>query len=365
MLFYLLLFIITTYLVQIGSSSKSSQQPILIFPAITILSIIAALRSIDVGTDTQTYIELYDSIVNDENMSVILMILDTDLFFYATCYLAQHIGGIQVVFFCYSFLTFYFLYKALVKYRKFLPVWLGFILFLFFFYNASLNIMRQILAVSFILWSSTFLFEGKKKTFLILSIISIIFHMTAIIASGIIFVLYKISSTPTQNKKLSYSLFFIALIVAFLSVNLVISYMVAINFGHSYAYTSSAQKSQIGLTDMMISLFLIASSYVGMKRKVIKVVNIDFFYLSSIVCLVMFLTGIYNRFLMRMAYYNLVFACLYLPLIIKSPKIKKFKAPYMLVVLFMGFFYWLYLFVISGSNATIPYSTAEGLTFDF
>lgn len=365
MLFYLLLFIISTYFVQVGSSVKRSQQPVLIFPAIAILAIVATFRSTEVGTDTQTYIELYDSIVYDENISVILMILDTDLFFYTTCYLAQYMGGIQVVFFLYSFLTFLFLYNALVKYKRFLSVWIGFILFLFFFYNASLNIMRQILAISFILWSTTFLLEGNKKKFIILSIISIIFHMTAVIAGGIIYILFLLACNQQKKKHSSYFLFYIALIVGFLSVNIVMSYMVAINFGHSYAYTSSAQKSQIGLTDIMISSFLIATSYIAMKKKLVKIINIDFFYLSSIVCLVMFLTGIYNRFLMRMAYYNLVFACLYLPLIIQSEKTNKNRGSFKLAVLFLGFFYWLYLFVLSGSNATIPYSTVDGIVFNF
>lgn len=365
MLFYLLLFIITTYFIHVGSSIKSTQQPVLILPAITILAFVAAFRSTDVGTDTQTYIELYDSIVYDPNLSIILMILDTDLFFYTTCYLAQYVGGIQVVFFFYSLLTFFFLYKTLVKYKRYLSVWIGFILFLFFFYNASLNIMRQILAISFILWSSTFLLDGKKKKFIILCIISVIFHMTAVIAGGIIYVLYLLASNQQNKKHPSYFLFYIALIVGFLSVNIIMSYMVAINFGHSYAYTSSAQKSQIGLTDLMISTFLIASSYLAMKRKLVKVISIDFFYLSSIVCFVMFMTGVYNRFLMRMAYYNLVFACLYLPLIINSEKINKSRGSFKLAVLFLGFFYWLYLFVLSGSNATIPYSTVDGIVFNF
>lgn len=365
MLFYLIIFIISTCLVEFGSNCKKSQRPLIAGIGFLIPALVAAFRSVDVGTDTTTYIELYNSIVYDEEMSVILMILDTDLFFYCSCFIAQYIGGIQIIFFVYSFLTLLFLYKALAKYKRHLPVWLGYILFLFFFYNSSLNIMRQILAISFILWATSFLFDGKKKKFIILSVISIIFHMSAIAAGGLIYIIYTISQTSRRKKPLAFLLFYMGVIFAFLCVNIMVTHMAVLGVGHSYAYTASAGQSQIGATDILISMLLILISYVAMKRKLVSDVSNDFFYLSCIVCLMLFMTGIYNRFLMRMAYYNLTFACLYLPLIVNAPKLRQKRSVYTLGVLLLGFSYWLYLFVISGSNATLPYSTEGGLMFDF
>ena len=195
--------------------------------------------------------------------------------------------------------------------------------------------------------------------------ISVIFHISAIAAAALIYVVYSISQTSRRYRSAMFFMFYLGALFAFLCVNVVVTHMAYLGLGHSYAYTASAGHSQIGATDLLISLLLILFSYVAMKRKLVGDISNEFFYLSSIVCLLLFMTGIYNRFLMRMAYYNLTFACVYLPLILSSPKLRQKRSIYTLGVLMLGFSYWLYLFVISGSNATLPYSTEGGLMFDF
>ncbi len=365
MFFYLFIFIISTYFIQTGSKCKGSQQPIMVSMGVILLAIVATFRSNDVGTDTSTYIELYDSIIYDESINPVLMMSQTDPFFILSCFISEHLGEYQFIFFLYSVLTYSFLYAALNKYKRYLPVWLGFIFFLFLFYNASLNIMRQILALTFVLWSTTFLFEGKKKKFFILALLSICFHLTAILGCIIIYIAYKFINSHSKNKSFIYLMFCIGAIMMFLCVNYIMDILVSIGYGHSYAYTSAEGRSKVGATDILMSFILVFISFYAMKRKLTTVTSPDFFFLVSVACLTLFMTGFYHPDLMRMAYYMLAFSCLYLPMITHSKKFIRNRNIYQLGVLFLGFAYWLYLFVISGSNATIPYSTIDGLKFDF
>lgn len=365
MWFYLALFISSTFLIYLGSRSGTRCRRVLYLIGIGLPALVAAFRGIDVGTDTLNYVDRYGTLVNATGMRAMLTAMDTELFFIFACFIGKFFGGYEFVFFSYEFLSLLFIILTLDKFRHRVSVWLGYVLFLFFFYNASLNIMRQILALPYIVYASTFLLEGNKKKFLYLIAFSITLHLTAIVASGIVYVMYRFTKVHGLNKSQMYSLYAFGLIIAFFMVDFVMSYMVAINFGASYAYTSTAGNSVIGATDILYSLVLIYVSHRMMNRHLISAISPDFFYLASLSCLMLFLTGYYNQWLARMAYYMLAFACLYLPMLVKSKKVARYRQVYSLGIFMFGFVYWMYLIVISGSNATIPYQTMNGLQFSF
>lgn len=366
MLFYLLLFIVSAFLVNFGNRCKRNQGFLLVAAGILLPVLVATFRGSLVGKDTLEYTAHLHDFMSVEGFRAVLMVISTEPFFLFTCYLAKFSGwGMPVIFFCYSFLTILFAYKAIANYKRFAPIWLGFILFLFFFFNASLNIMRQILAVAFMLYASTILFEGKRKRFFILTIISFLFHVTAVVAGVIIYIIYRTSKVPKRRRKIAYLKFYLLIIVGFLMVDVVMSLLARLGFGNSHAYTASVGESQISVTDVSYSLLFILISYLAMSRKWISRLNPNFFYLSSVASLALFLTGYYNPWLMRMGFYLLAFIFIYLPLIAMSEKLKQYRGLLKIAFLGLGFMYWLYLIVISGSHETIPYYTSGGIMFNF
>lgn len=365
MLFYIFLFFFSTLFVSLGSKSKNIQKKILYGFGILLPALVATYRGVSVGYDTSNYIYLYETITSEYGIHSILTVLNLELFFIAVCNVGKYFGGYEFVFFSYSFLMLFLVVTTLDKYKRYLCVWLGYILFLFFFYNASLNIMRQMLALAYILYASTFLLRGRKKTYCIFIAFSISLHITAVIAGAMIYVIYKISLTPKKRKDFIYNLYYLSLIATFCLVNVVVTYLANLNFGNSFAYVSGMAKSYISSSDVMYSIMFIFISRFAMKRNLFDMFPPDFFYLSSLASLMLFLSGYYNEFLPRMAYYMTVFVCLYMPLIVKSHKSNKYKNIYKFTFLSLGLVYWIYTIVISGSNITIPYRTSGGLLLSF
>lgn len=355
MLFYLSIILSSTFFIYLGSRSNKSQKKFLYFLGLLIPVFFATFRDITVGKDTEIYIDLYNAYSSASGFNQILMMLDIETFFVVSTLIGKIWGGYKFVFFSYSFLTFLFVLLSLDKYSKYLSVWLGYIVFMFLFYNASLNIMRQILAVAYLLYSSTFLFSGYKKKYLVLLAFSLAIHMTTVFAGSLLYIIYLISVESKYKKKFYKKLYIFALIAIFFMVNVIITFMAHLGFGNSYAYVRGMDPSVISTTDVIISLLLIYIAYKSMVRKEISVLSPDVFFLVSVTCLMLFLTGYYNMWLSRMAYYMLVFACVFVPMLAKSPKLKKYRKVYPFAISFTAFSYWLYIIVISGSNQTIPY----------
>lgn len=362
MIFYLFLFLISSGFIGLGEHNKSHRK-VLYGIGILLPSLIAAFRGSNVGYDTLTYIERYETFISTDGLYAVISVLDTELFFLFSCFLAKYIGGYPLVFFLYSFFTQYFLLLALNRYKNRLNIWLGYLIFLFFFYNASLNIMRQILAIAYILYATTFLLDGNRKRYFIMTVISTTLHITAIIAGMIIFLIYKVSNIKKKYSSLGTFFYVIGLFISFMMVNVVITFMASIGYGNSFAYVSGMAKSVISYTDVLYSIIFIVIAFNAYNNKIISKKYSKFFYLSSLACLFLFLTGIYNGFLTRMALYILVFLSLLLPLIANSKKLYRYRKVYTLGYILFAFAYWVYSIVICGSNITIPYTTCNGISF--
>ncbi len=367
MFFYLLLFLVSAFLVDFGNRCKKSQGFIIIAIGLMLPVIVATIRGENVGKDTLEYTSMFNSFMSLDGLQGVLSVINTELFFIVSCYIAKYTFGIPVVFFCYSFLTILFAYLAVSKFKKEAPVWLGYLLFLFFFYSSSLNIMRQMLAGAYMLYASTFLLEGKKKKFYVMAGLSVLFHLTALVAGVIIYLIYRISNLEKRKRALGFMIFYMALIAGFLMVDVMMRYLGNAGFDKGAAYTSDSTigSSLISVTDVLYSICLIIVSYESMKKMWVRKINPNFFFLASVACIVLFCTGYYNQWLSRMAYYMLAFACIYLPLIAMSPKLIRYRSISKLALFCFGFAYWFYLFVIAGSNLTIPYYTNSGVYFDF
>lgn len=365
MLFYLTLLLTSTWFIYFGNRCKGPVRSLMILTGIMLPTLVATFRGFDVGTDTQQYYDSYQTFVEADGLSSIFLVVDMELFYIFCCYIAKLIGSYEFIFFAYQFLTLLFLVLALNKYKGKICVWLGYILFLFLFFQASLNIMRQILAISYLLYATTFLFEGRKKIFFVLVGISALFHLTAVAAGGMIFFVYKIANVSKRNRTVVYLMFFILAIIVLLLMNVIMTHMATMGVRHSEAYTSDTGEARISSTDLLFSFILIFVSVLLLKKRVNLIFNTQFFFLISITCLFCFLTGLYNQWLSRMAYYLTAFICFYFPAIVRSQNLKRYRSVNRSIFFFIGLSYWFYLYVIAGNSSTMPYVTMSGISFDF
>ena len=75
--------------------------------------------------------------------------------------------------------VFFFLYKAKSRFQ--FSLWLGWLSYLFIFYNRTLNLSRQSIAIAIVLISITYLWDKKYIKYGALTVIALSFHTSAII----------------------------------------------------------------------------------------------------------------------------------------------------------------------------------------
>lgn len=187
----LLLTILPLVILPISWLKNKSIQIILI----CFLIFIAGFRSIDIGTDTENYYLFYYRILNNYQF----ISRYEPLFQLLNYFVVKLKLGFEWVTFLSSVLTIIPLYFAFNKSSRF-PLFSWFVYIAFCYYFQSFNIMRQSIAMSWVLLAICYLDSNKsffdkksnRKT-IIYTIIAILFHYTAVLVLLIYFLNYILS----------------------------------------------------------------------------------------------------------------------------------------------------------------------------
>jgi len=182
----------------------------LLFP----LFIMVAFRSLNVGSDTLTYFRMYN---NSSGIGLTQPYVGyTEIGFQFINRLFNVFGFSFMLYqICYAFFVYLSIYIFLFKYSKnfSLSIFIFIALRVFFF---SMTGVRQMIAISIILYSLPYLINRKLLKFLIITTIAALIHNTAIVFIFIYFIPYKVFSKKTIVK-----LFFIMGITLLIFDNLI------------------------------------------------------------------------------------------------------------------------------------------------
>ncbi len=146
-----------------------------------ILSIVCGFRSIETGTDTKNYYNYLNQIVNGRSG------LFEEGFEEFIRFLYKYLSSVQLVIFAFSLITSSLIVFRLWELRK-----LGsfpFMIFIYFscFYPQSFNIVRQYLALAIVFWATRFIDKKRYIIFLIFVLIATLFHTSAVISVGLLY----------------------------------------------------------------------------------------------------------------------------------------------------------------------------------
>lgn len=191
--------------VKVSNNKSRLVALLLISLAVLLLSIIASLRAVTVGTDVTTYIinnfsyaqnssnffDFYNGqIMNGIYLAKISEVMEP--LFALIIFVGAKAGSIGVTFFIIEFLIVTPIYIVLYLNRKNGSMAIGITLFLFLFYNFSLSGMRQSIAMSLFLLATYFLLNGSRWKAILLLVLAYFFHTSIMIVSIILFVVYFI-----------------------------------------------------------------------------------------------------------------------------------------------------------------------------
>lgn len=246
--------------------------------SLLILSIFAGCRDLTVGFDVMFYeYSIFQSACYSSSFFELLNsdVSDIEPFFLFVNYTAvQVIDNIHFVLGVISFVTMLFGYMACWQYRKYVPFWLLYTIYLLLCYSTSLNIMRQYMALSIIIYSYTILkTEGLNWKFLFFCVLAVLTHYSAIFPLCV-FIFYNF--IPKMGKRKYNALMSLVIILAILLFPfldmLLIKYSLLTGKDYSFYLDPSlsdadwAESTISGSKIALIILFLLLSIYGKIKK---------------------------------------------------------------------------------------------------
>ncbi len=327
--------------------------------------LLASLRSDSVGIDVGLYITPEISkIFSDTDLLNFLetTIIDEQLFA-VLLFFSYKIANIQFVFFIIQFLAIYPVFLAIKNSKPQNGITLSMTLYLFLFYNINLCVMRQSIAMAFVILSYSYLCLQSKKKSLFFMIIAILFHKSSIIISAIIWILYYIRENKYYKLYICFWGFLILFFVFYQDVfNILLLVMNKISARYSYyviEYLGSEKEwGNIPTTDFLAkSLMVILPSYIIFNKKMCRNGEIikEFFMLTLLGrYFVLFNANFYES--MRIAFYFDYFLLMLSSKVLTLIKNREKRLICSIFLVGLSASYWIYFMIIKKAYGTVPFN---------
>lgn len=349
------------YFAQKSIDNKKSLFYFFSFFILVIPSLFAALRSEFCGIDVLVYCKtffnkatLYSSFFDYTSA------IDTDLAFAFILFCVNKLGGgLEHAFFFIEFFHILFFYIATLIIRKEVPIWLCLVCYMLGFYALSLNLMRQSIAISFLLIGYSYLIKnGNMKKYLIFFILSYFFHKTAIIA-GSFFLYIHYSSLQIGNKKRLLTIVYVLGCVLILAIfKFLLSKLASLGGRFSSVEMYGGVGSDFKPT---LTTILLLGDCLGLALAVVcqymNLLNHRHCYMYGMICICSIMSellGVYTGFAARIGMYFAATQAFYLPMLTWSTTINV-KTRYIITLLVILAFLAIWLRLGASMGRTIPY----------
>lgn len=264
-----------------------------------------------------------------------------------------------------------FIYASLYRMREHCSMFLGTLIYLTMIYPDSLNLMRQCMAISIILFSITFLLEKKFVRYFSLIIISYFFHRSALIALTIPIVCWVIGddrkTANAESIKVKIKWWLRVIVLSLLIAGFTIGFQAISQMLIAYGIVSSKylnfvtqiNSDQLS-TRAVFYYFLIAIIIFGRRNQnwygytflTIEIANLILYSLRSQMVW-LYRVGLY---FMYCRIFSASQVHLRLGQIFRTGKIKHEDIYAVLCIIFC-ILYWQFFYVIWNNNEIIPYTS--------
>lgn len=307
---YILCFFLTGICAYINEKSivkGKSKKNILISGATTILipSIFAALRDYSVGTDTIAIRKIFEITQNINSVRELIFLCQNDIFLkkvdigynFLSYLISKLFNDYHFMLFLISFLNGLLVYFSLYIMKNSCSIFLGEIIYLFTQYNASFNMFRQSIAMSFCLFAVAIVLSNIKKKYvvsLLIIVIASIIHSSAIIGCILIIPYWYFEKKSTTTVKLIKDFFFLLIVYGgLLTLPSIVIYMINHNFldnRYLHYFTEGNMENGFSYIGMIINflpclIFIIGKPLIKKNKRYfssIVIMYIAFFSLTKV-----------------------------------------------------------------------------------
>lgn len=370
MYIYLVTFGVSSILFYLSSKfRRKSKSDFWAIIGILVLAVLAGLRDASVGTDVNVYGRaLYTAALNSSNFisyyaSHVTSLLSEPGYYLLTYFLSLFFKDYHWGLFVYQLLPLIFVYLGMKRCERLFntPVWLGMLLYDLMLYNYSLNIIRQCIAVGFVFYGTTFLFEKRYKPYVILMLLAIAFHTMGIIGFSILpmyFILQQ-GRSISQRRQIERGSFFIFLLfVILISGSQIVTFLVKRGVlrefylqylsGGMYSGSTTGVPWIIVFGHIIYTLILVFYKRFTDNRGGESL----FFIMSSIIVVIASFAVGYIQYIDRLNYFFVPLQIVGLANIYNCNRPKRI---YAFLIVGFALMLWYYAIVMKGSGETIPY----------
>lgn len=340
--------------------------------AVLVPSLLAGLRDSGIGTDTKVYVDYiwadFKYITNWNQFYTMYQqkqFNDIEPLYLCLNYIASLFGSkVNNIYFLSNLLTNLFIYLSAYDNRKKSSMTLFMFIYLFSYYNMSLNLVRQSLALSFCLYSFKYIEQKKWWKFIVMFIIINLAHNTGLffVAFLILYILFEyLKNNKSRKLILSFTTLCVVLGTVFIDITLTffVGYGILPSKFLIYNSLETAPLIKSVFINYIIYIFLFISFGVIIKQKDLKTEFAKYTYLK-INGTLLFASTIISKWAFRISYYfNIITDCIMLPRALFFIK-KRLPQKYILilsatVILILIIWYWTIIF--NNGNQTYPYKS--------
>lgn len=343
------------HLVMIVSSLCSILLPVLL----------AGYRDLSIGTDTYNYTIIFSNICycSDFKECVILYpsIEKGYLFLnYLIALISNDTRVFLTIVHCCIVIP---IYVSFFKLRSWLSPVLSLAIFFFVFYNESYNLTRQYISIALMLLATTYYIKHNYLLYVILTIISVSMHNTALL--GLFFPAFYYSTKHISVKKHMSLYLLLMVVITYVFLNLQ-------RLGFFATFTSEMSDKYDGYMSGQASVMSVSNStlivyLVVFMLLILKLFNnkkhsalLDTFTLMSLLSVIFVNMSSIARALYRLSLDFSIYSSLSISMLFQYKNnvlLERRSYPLLIKVLFVLLLisYWFFSVVIRGSNDTFPY----------
>ena len=336
--------------------------------------LIAGLRDSTVGSDMELYIvPIFNGIAsNGQNLiEFIDSYPDMEIgYLFVNYVIAQLTDQPFFLLICIHVLIIIPLYIAAMKWREHLSPVLFMFIFYMFFFQESLSIVRQSIALSFSMLAFTFFWEKKYTRYFLFMIIAFLFHQTAVIALSL--PLAYLMVDRFSIREYYYYYIGIALVIAlfFLSLDNILIWMIENDYIDlkflKYTSADNTFTPVLGTTNLAVKIVTIAYFvYIMIINKADTILKL--FLVVAVLDMLFSLCALIMQPLDRISLYFRLVSCISIPYAIYNYPIlfDDDDVPYTrpIIGLFglLLFAYWFYVYMLGNYDDTADYQISSTL----
>lgn len=328
--------------------------------AITIPSILAAMRADIVGTDINNYVKpLFEYFCKNGFSTEYMQKIGIEYLYGLLTYIVTiFTDDIRVLLFVVEFLIISLIYLSAYYRKDKIPMWMFMFVFFTVFYNSTLNLVRQSIALAIVIYSFKYIENKNCVKFLFSVYIATLFHSTAFFAI-ILYVIYNSINTDLKNL---YKIIIISLcILMIFFYRDIISILIDIGLIPTKfnSYLTKYLKESVDL-DIIASLFkitIIVFVYFAYKILIKREKNNEYYILLLVIDFILLQLSAFIDYADRISYYfGLIAQMVLIPQLIFCVKKDRFnKIIAKLIIIIMLLCYWYIRYIYYNNGETYPY----------